>query len=660
MRIFIIIIFFYSASVIIKAQVDTTTVPADMDNILEDATTDKEGVEYFDLVEYLINNKIVLNKSSINDLLKIPYLDRQSATAIIRHRNLLGGISSPDQLKEIEGISPDIIEKVLPFLQLGNSKELSLFDSFSKQLEGINISLRSRGIQDVQEERAYKLGKYDGSSLKVYNRLIISKDKKIRLGVLAEKDPGEKSFNDFTTFHLFAKDIGIINSIVAGDFLFEFGHGLALWSRYSISKGTETVGILPRNGRGIIPYLSSDENIFLRGGAIQVNINGFKVSSFFSFRQLDGSIDPVTNQITSIRIDGFHRNANEIAHKRIISGKLFGVAADYTLGETGSFGLLYYNSTYGNNFQNESLNEPSGNRFDFLSSSYNLIIGRLTFGGESSYNMKSFATINNIEFSVNKNFTLLFSYRNYPKDYWGLHASGFGEKDVTRNEIGFYSGLKWRTNFGTIYFYFDQFKFPFTGDKIPFASTGNEFLFYYTVKPFANTEFRLRYTNQNKDAAVIINDEYGLHKVKSESIRGELIYKASKSIQLRSRVNLVDISPSSNSPSEKGFLIFQDIKYSPISSINISTRFVFFRTDSYDSRVYEFENDLTGLMTNPALYGEGSRWYIIIQYKTQIGLSFSAKYSELFKPVEKNLSSGDTEIQGNLDNRLSFQMDFQL
>lgn len=659
MRIIILTAFLFLISFISKAQIDTTALPANLDEILEDVTTDKEEVEYYDIVEYLLNNKILLNRSSINELLKIPYLDRQSATAIIRHRNLLGGINTEDQLKEIEGVNPDLIEKILPFLQLGDYKELSFFESLSKKMEGIKISFRTRGIKELQEERAFQINKYEGSNWKLYNRLIVTKDKNIRLGVLTEKDAGEKSFNDFTTFHFYAKEIGIINNFLAGDFLFEFGQGLALWSRYSISKGTETVGVLPRNGRGIVPYLSSDENMFLRGVAAQINFSGFNLNSFFSSKQLDGSIDPATNKITSIRIDGFHRNANEISHKKIINEKIFGISAGYTFGDIGSLGFLYYRSVYGNEFQHESALDPSGSKFDYASSSYNFLLNKLTFSGETSSNMKSLATINSLEFSVNKNFTLLFSYRNYSKYYWSLHANSFGERDGTQNEIGVYYGLKLRTNYGTIYFYYDQFQYPFTSDKIPFSSNGNEFLLYYTVKPFINSEFRLRYTNQNKDASSIVNDQYGLIKKRSESIRVELIYKVSKYIQLRSRANLVGVHTSSRSNSEKGFLLFQDLKYSPIPALNFSARFVFFRTDSYDSRVYEFENDLTGVMTNPALYGEGTRFYLLFQYKTAIGLLFSAKYSELFKPSERTLSSGDSEIQGNLDNRFSFQVDFQ-
>lgn len=653
------LLIFFSFSITIYSQVDSTTFETDLDEVLEDATVDNEESGYYDLIEYLRQNKIPLNKTSINELMKIPYLDRQTATAIIRYRNSLGKISSAKQLKEIDGVSPDLIEKIIPYIRFDGNDKSTFFDSISKKFENVDISFRTRGIKKIQEEQAYKDGKFDGSSWKIYNRLIMNKEHNIRFGILTEKDAGEKSINDFTTFHFYTENIGIIKNIVAGDFLFEFGQGLALWSRYSIRKGIETVGILPRNGKLIIPYLSTDENMFFRGVAARINFNEFNVSLFFSSRQLDGSIDPVTNQITSIRMDGFHRNENEISHKRIISEKLFGISASYILGEIGSFGILYYNSTFGNDFQNGSLLDPSGNKFNYFSTSYNFIANKLTFSGETSYNTKSFATINNVEFSVNKNLTLLFSYRNYSSDYWGLHTNGFGEKDGTQNEVGYYSGLKLRTNFGTIYFYYDQFRFPYTSDKIPFGSKGDEFMVYYTVSPFDNTDLRLRYINKIIEVPDIINDEYGLSNKKTENIRGELIYKFSKNLQLRSRINFFGVTPSSNSKFEKGFLIFQDVRYSPSSKLNFSARIVFFKTDSYNSRLYEFENDLTGIMTNPALYGEGSRWYLIAQYKTSFGLTLSMKYSELFKPNERILGSGDTEIQGNVDNKLSFQMDWQ-
>jgi hypothetical protein len=514
-------------------------------------------------------------------------------------------------------------------------------------------------MYDIQQDKAFIDGKYYGSNWKIYNRFVINKDNNLRVGILTEKDPGEKSINDFTTFHLYARDIGIIKNFIAGDFLFEFGHGLALWSRYSINKGIETVGILPRNGKGIIPYLSSDENMFLRGAAVQFSYNKLNFYAFYSVRNYDGSIDQSTNQIISIRLDGFHRDSSEAAHRKIINEKLFGISADYIFGETGSVGFLYYNSTFGNDFRHNSLLDPSGYRFDYFAGNYNLSFGKIYLSGETAYNKISLASINSAEIIVDKNFSLLFSYRNYAYDYWSLHSNGFGEKDGTQNESGFYSGLRWRTNYGNFSFYYDQFKCPVGDEKLPLPIKGNEFLIYYSAQPFRNTEFRLRYTNQLKEIVAAVSGEYGTVSRRNDNLRAELLYKLSKSIQMRSRIEFVKIYPTSISESENGLLIFQDVRYAPSSSINLSGRIVFFQTNSYDSRVYEFENDLVGVMTNPPLYGDGIRWYLTAIYNTLFGLSVSMKYSELIKPNEKTLGSGDTLINSNVDNRLSFQLDFK-
>jgi hypothetical protein len=85
---------------------------------------------------------------------------------------------------------------------------------------------------------------------------------------------------------------------------------------------------------------------------------------------------------------------------------------------------------------------------------------------------------------------------------------------------------------------------------------------------------------------------------------------------------------------------------------------VLFKTDSYNSRVYQFENDVPGVLSNPPLYGEGIKWYIFFRYKTDYGISVSAKYSELNKPANKTFGSGNSQFPGNVDNRLTFQIDY--
>jgi hypothetical protein len=642
------------------AQVDTNRAQQNLETILEDASEGVEESQLYDIIEYLAQNPIQLNNASINDLLKIPFITRTNAAAIIKQRNLLGGIYNVDQLRFIEGVGFELIEKILPFIKLGDEQPVTFNEIFEDNLQLLNINLRTRGLYDFQKDKGFEEGTFPNSRWKLYNRIIISRQNKIRLGALIEKDPGEKQLNDFSTFHLQMKNIDIVKNFVLGDYVFEFGQGLAMWSRYAFSKGSNAVEVLPRNSRGLVPYLSSDENQFFRGVSAEISYNDFSLSSFFSSRFIDASIDSSTRQITSLVIDGMHRTPLEIDKKDRVNERIAGLTASYSFGEIGHLGLLAYNARYDYSFESRSALEPGGSSFTYFSTSYNFFFDKLSFSGETAFRKKSYATLNSLDFAVDKNFSLLISYRNYSTDYWNLHSNGFGEKDFAQNESGFYIGARWKSIYGTFNVYFDQYEFSYLSSNFRFPAQGNDLLIYYTFKPFRNAELRWKYKNEVKEQLVLTGDTYGLTSERKQNLRAEFIYKILKNLQLHSRVEYVTNTPTASTTKDNGHLIFHDIKYTPVNSLSLSMRFVFFQTDSYNSRVYEFENDLTGVMTNPPLFGEGMRWYFVAKYNAPFGFSFSFKYSELYKPGEKFLGSGTSLIPGNLDNRVSLQMDYTL
>jgi hypothetical protein len=652
--------FLFFLSITIFAQVDTLTNRNDIENLFEDSSVGQDESYNYDILEYLAQNPILLNTASINDLAKIPFITLTQAKAIIRHRNMLGGIYDVDQLKFIEGVSFGTIEKILPFIKLGDEQLLTFTDIFENKNKQIRLNLRTRGIYDLQKEEAYQTNKFPNSRWKTYNRFIAEHSNKFRISALIEKDPGEKRINDFTTFHLQIKNFDFIKNIIIGDYTFEFGQGLTMWSRYAFSKGSEAVEVLPRNSRGLIPYLSTDENQFLRGIAFVSSYEKFTLSAFFSSKYLDASVDSTSNLITALRIDGLHRTENEISKKNNVNEKLFGASIEFDITEYGNVGLLFYKSFYSNGFKNNFLLDPTGNQFSYFSASYNFGFDKINLNGETAFGKNGFATLNSLELIVDKNLSLVFSYRNYNKEYWNNHSNGFGERDFAQNEVGFYSGIRLKTIYGTFNFYYDQFSFPYVSDKYPFASNGNDFLIYYSTKPFKYFELRLRYKNEKKEIATAINDVYTLTGKRTQNIRGEFIFSPTTYLQLRSRLEFVTATPQLSQTKDEGYLIFQDLKFQPLKNLSFSTRIIFFKTDSFDSRVYEFENDLIGVMTNPVLYGDGMRWYFLTRYQTNFGLSFSLKYSELYKPNEKFLGSGDSKIIGNIDNRLSLQLDYQL
>ena len=139
--------------------------------------------------------------------------------------------------------------------------------------------------------------------------------------------------------------------------------------------------------------------------------------------------------------------------------------------------------------------------------------------------------------------------------------------------------------------------------------------------------------------------------------RTDLIYKVSKDLRLKTRIEYNHFFIKDANLKENGLLVYQDLRYVPQKNINLYGRIIFFQTDSFNSAVYEYENDLLGVMPNLAMYGKGIRWYVIVKYKPLQFLTLSTKYSETYKPDETSLSSGDNEITGNVDNRISIQID---
>jgi len=186
---------------------------------------------------------------------------------------------------------------------------------------------------------------------------------------------------------------------------------------------------------------------------------------------------------------------------------------------------------------------------------------------------------------------------------------------------------------------------------------GSEILLNYNNKLSNKIEIILRYKIENKE----ISDDRDGFKVQfnrqKQNARADFKMSLNKRLKFRTRFEYTFIKYPSLENEESGFLTFQDVQYKPSNNLSIYTRVIFFQTDSYNSRIYEFENDLRGVMSNAPLFGKGMKWYLLIKYSLQNMFTLSIKYSELFKPLESFLGSGMTEINDSIDNRISFQLD---
>ena len=172
-----------------------------------------------------------------------------------------------------------------------------------------------------------------------------------------------------------------------------------------------------------------------------------------------------------------------------------------------------------------------------------------------------------------------------------------------------------------------------------------------------------RFTHKSTEGTESLLDQFGrdtrvIVDRAQQKYRVTGSYQVTPRVRVKGRVELTHVAYNLLSRSERGYLLYQDLQYKVSKEISLDARLIFFHTDSYDSRLYEYESDLRGVFSNPSLYGRGRRWYLVARYNIAGLLALSAKYSETQKEGVTALGSGSTEIQGDLDNRLAVQIDF--
>jgi hypothetical protein len=652
------------------------------EKLLENFQDEKEDSELLELLEYLEDNPYDLNSVTPEQLEQIPVLNSVLVRNIIEYRDKYG-FNTKRELLEVNGISEDIYDNIKSYLYVkGSAVDYIRTESGeiiresskgkTKLFNNINIKVRSKFLQDLQTREGYLNGKYLGTKPKIYNQARLTYNHgqySLEGNLTIEKDAGEEKFNDFTSGFIALKDYKFIKQAIAGDYILNFGQGLGIWSSLSYSKNTTAVDGMKRSGVPMRGYTSVNESQFFRGAATQLNYRKFDLSVFYSDNYYDGSIDTLQDEFSSFDYDGYHRTILEKNRAKTVKEKLFGSRLAYT--NTGMrFGTTFWASKFSRNIGADSATQLyrfSGSNANMLSIDYDVIYRNMNFYGEFARSQSgAVASINGLQFSFYKIADLIFMYRDYPEDFAPVHSSGFGEKSGnTQNERGFYAGIKIKPAKGLfINAYYDQFKFPYRSYYEPVPLTGNDFLTYAEWKATKNLTLFLRYKNESKEETRTIKDDFN-RDIKKVDLRNQMNirtgfeYSISDRISVKNRFDYVFVNYENFGGNNKGIMFYSDFKTLIFRGLSVNLRLIYFNTDDYDSRLYEYENDIKGVMTNLALYGEGRRWYIVVKYNPYDFLELSAKYAETYIDGAKSIGTGNDKIYNDINNRLNFGLEIQ-
>ncbi len=654
---------------------DTITSPATeqlIENIAEQYNSeDNDLSNLMNELSFLKSHPINLNKTNFEELSSLSFLNELQVANLLDHIKRNGPLISLYELQSVDGFDINLINSILPYVAISNNE--TQITSFKKTLKQGNHKLLLRNSQIPELQKGYDKTiptHYLGSSNKIYTRYQYAYSKKLSIGITAEKDPGEEFFKgsqkngfDFYSAHFFYQPDKLVKSFIVGDYLLNFGQGLALWQGFAFSKSSDVISI-KKIETGIRPYLSSDENRFMRGAAVTTKFKKVELTGFISANSIDANtIDSVS--ASSLQETGLHGTLNEIADRHAIKRSMAGGNLCYKTDKI-KFGLTSVHTSLSTKIQPNS--QPynkfnfSGDNVNNTSIDYSYRLKNIVFFGEgalSSYKNSmgdpGFAYLNGIIASLDQKISFSILQRNYTRDYFSFFSNGFSEGSSTSNEKGIYLGMNVRISKTVILnCYYDKYIFPWLKFQRSAPSNGDDHLIQLDYTPSKKTSIYLRYKNESdlKDAA----QENYLVKTSKQNLRLNCSYKISKTVSIRSRIELVQYKNESGT-TENGNVIIQDLIFTKKKTA-FYLRYAMFDTPSYDSRIYSYENDISGVWSSPAYYYKGSRFYTLLKIKAGKHINCWLRYSQSFYTNKSVISPGTlNEINGNSRSEIKAQFD---
>lgn len=669
-----------------------TIIEKRVEYLVEDAEeSDADYTTIFDQLSYFYDHPLNLNRADLDDLEELGILTSIQINNLLSHIEKNGKLMTLEELQTVEGFDLEVIKLILPFVKVATNVDNAQL-SFRELIKNGENQLFLRYVTVLEQKQGFSSitdsalaaspnSRYIGDEAKIYTRYRYKYGNHLSIGFTAEKDAGEEFFTgtqkqgfDFYSGHFFIKNQGKIKQLALGDYQAQFGQGLTYWSGRAFGKSADIM-LIKRSARGLKPYASVDESLFLRGGGLTLEFNKIEATAFYSYNNVDANIELADSSssdnevlsVTSVQQTGFHRTFNEIEDKDAITQQQMGGHLAYKtrrlkVGVTGIHSQL--NSDFNPNVATYSQFRNNDNQQTNLGVDYNWIYKNFNFFGEFSKSLDAGnAFVSGALITLDPKFSVAVLYRDYQRNFQPISSAGLGEASTNENEKGMYMGFiaKPVKKF-TLSAYYDQFTFPWLKFGINAPSKGYQYLAQLTYKPSKKMEMYVRIRERDKleNTAVDLTEgiDYLVHE-KQTSYRYNFTYKVSESIKLKSRVELVNYDKE-ESPYEVGYLIYQDIIYKPKSSpFSFSFRYGIFDTDSYNSRIYAYENDVLYMFSIPAYYNRGTRTYLTVRYKVIRGIDIWLRYGLTYYDNVDVISSGLEEIQGSHKQEIKAQIRFK-
>lgn len=669
-----------------------------IENIAESTEGALDYSELIDDLKYYRQNPLNLNFATEDELRKLMFLNNKQIFQLVAYRETYGQLLSVFELQAIEGFDEVTIQNIVPFISVSSERPSAKLNLKNAVRYGRHQFI-GRYQQVIQKPKGYETvpdsvllespnSYYLGGRQKYYARYGFNYQNRIRFGITAEKDAGEVFFGDeindsiqtlinakvnpgfdFYSAHFMLSDIGKLKALAMGDYQLRFGQGLTLWGGLAFGKTSDAVNV-KRFARGISAYTSADENRFFRGAATTWKFGLFEISAFYSSNKIDATLQDTElieeTQEASLYEIGFHRKITELNKKDVLLLEVYGGNITFRknrlkIGATGfkskfdidlaNTGQLYNQFTYSGS---ENINFGMDYSYLFRNASI--------YGEVSASENGAYAMIYGLTATLHPRLSVSLLYRNYQKDYQNILSNAFAESH-NYNEKGFYSGFqfelakKWAMSL-----YADFFQFPWLKYQVNSPSYGNEFLVKLDHRMSERVFMYFRFRQKSKQYNETENENYikPIESIRKTAFRYHIEYIILPGLTMKNRVEFL-LQNGSSGYRGTGFLLLHDINWKTHSEkLKLYFRYALFDTDSYDERLYAYENDVLYAFSVPAYYYKGSKAVIMLKYQLGNTVNIWLRLAHSWFADQQTIGTGLDEINGNKKTEVKVQLQVKL
>jgi hypothetical protein len=646
-----------------------------LESIESEQGSDADFESWIRELEALRRDPLNLNSAGKEDFQKLPFLTDFQVSSLLTYRQLHGPFLSLNELNFVYGFTDQTIRLLLPFVSITKVEALPFSNSGLWKAAHHEMTLRTQHV--FEKAAGYReldpvTGKlrYPGNPWMYYARYAFESSRHIKAGITVEKDAGEELFRgnnpngfDFHSAYVMLNETGPIKTIVAGDFRLQFGQGLTLWNGASPGKSSLVMNVVKRQDE-VKAFTSSDENDSFRGMAASIRAGNFTATGYFSSRTLDANITDTlvsgTICFSSFQESGYHRttaeNKDENALREISSGGNILYRNNWLkAGTTLTYSRL--DKTMEAGLKPEDAYKFRGNRICNWGIDYSMTFGKIQLFGETATGNNAWATLNGALIYAGKSASFSMVYRYYQPGYYGLHTAAFSEGSSNSNEEAFYLGSlihpfrNWK-----ISAYADIYRFPWLRYNVSAPSEGADYLVQVDFSPRKADFFaRWHYERNARDADAVDLPLPVISHISRNGLRLHASLPVSRRIRLQNRIEAVWVDIPATGV-DRGIMVYQDIEYRFTAvPLILNARLAWFKTDSYESRIYAYENDMTSGFSFSPLYLQGVRTYMMIRYNTD-NLTFGIRFAQSNFSNRHTIGSGSDEIKGHTKSEIKLQI----